>query len=93
MYSFYIVPLMVFWIETINFKLSFYDFLRFAYDRVNPPISRILLYIFVKQCSKCRACDAEENELQVDGVVRYHHPVRSDWNLKRRLFFNKERSI
>ena len=48
MYSFYIVPLMVFEIEASNFKLSFYDFLQFAYNRVNPPISRILLCIFVK---------------------------------------------
>ena len=43
----------------------------------------------MKKCSKYRACDAEENGLQVDGVVRRHHPVRSDWNLKRRLFLIK----
>ena len=63
--------------------------LRFAYDHLNPPISRILLCIFVKQHSKYRACDAEESRLQVDGVVRRRHPVRSDWNLKRRLFLIK----
>ena len=39
----------------------------------------------MKQCLKYKAYDAEENGLQVDGVVRRHHPVRRDWNLKRRL--------
>ena len=34
--------------------------------------------IFVKQRSNYRACDAEENGLQVDGVVRRCHPVRSE---------------
>ena len=93
MYSFYMVPLMVFEIEASNFKLSFYDFLQFAYDCINPPISHILLCIFVKWCSTHRSCDAEENGLHVDGFALSHRLVRSDGNLKRRSFFYKERAI
>ena len=35
-----------------------------------------------------RACDAEENGLHVNGLALSHRLVRSDGNLKRRLFFN-----
>ena len=44
MYSFYMVPVMVFEIEASNFKLLFYNFLRFAYDCIKPSY---LLYTFV----------------------------------------------
>ena len=89
MYSFYMIPLMVFEIEASNFKLSFYDFLRFAYDCINPPIFRILLCIFVKYGLTHRSCDAEENGLHVDGFALSHRLIRSDGNLKEDYFLIK----
>ena len=61
--------------------------LRFAYDCENPPISCILLCIFMKQRSKYRACDAEENGLQVDEPS----PSKKRWKFEKKIIFNKDK--
>ena len=67
----------------------------FTYDRVNPPISQILLCAFVKQHFKYRACDAEENGLQVNVVVRHRHPLEFEKNiiLIKNALFEEDREI
>ena len=47
----------------------------------------------MKRSSKYRACDAEENGLQVDRFAISRHLVRNNGNLRGRLFFNKEHAI
>ena len=46
----------------------------------------------MKRSLKYRACDDEENGLQIDRFMVRSHPVRSDEDLKK-FIFNKEHDI
>ena len=81
MHGFYIVPPMVFDRSDLTSSCHL-----FAYDCVNLPISCILVCIFMKD-------DADKNGFQVDRLAMSHDPIRSDENLKRRLFFNQKCTI